>query len=79
MEKIESMTRNEYRNATASETAEVVFEAQRLYALADTLVTRAEHLRDAAEELIEAAHINVHLWSGHSDLPTRRPLDTHNV
>jgi len=62
-------------NATVSETAEVVREAQRLYSLADMLVTRAEHLRDAAEKLILSAHINVHLWSGHSDIPTRRPLD----
>jgi len=62
--------------ATDSETAEVAFEAQRLYELADTLVARAEHLRDAAEDLIESAHINVHLWSGHSDIPTRRPLHT---
>jgi len=69
------MTRNPLRTATTSENAEVALEAQRLYALADMLVSRAEHLRDAAEELIEHAHINVHLWSGHSDIPTRRPLD----
>ena len=70
------MTRRQLRTATDSETAEIAIEAQRLYDLADSLVARAEHLRDAAEELIEHAHINVHLWSGHSDIPTRRPLDT---
>jgi hypothetical protein len=72
------MTRKSLPTATTSENAEVVREAQRLYSLADMLVTRAEHLRDAAEELIEHAHLNVHLWSGHSDIPTRRPLDIHH-
>jgi len=70
------MTRRQLRTATDSETAEIAIEAQRLYDLADSLVARAEHLRDAAEELVDSAHINVHLWSGHRDIPTRRPLDT---
>jgi hypothetical protein len=60
---------------TNAETAEVVSRAQHLYALADELVSRAEHLRDSAEQLIESAHVDVHLWSAHSDIPTQRPLD----
>ncbi len=63
------------RYRTDSETAEVVFHAQRLFSLADQLVTRAEHLRDSAEQLIASAHIDVHLWSAHSDIPTQLPLD----
>jgi hypothetical protein len=73
---MKSMTRRSLRTATTSENAEVAIEAQRLYDLADTLIMRAEHLRDAAEELVEAAHLKVHLWSDHSDIPTRRPLHT---
>ncbi len=66
------------KTTTNSETAEVVLQAQRLYTLADSLVVRAEHLRDAAEELIASAHIDVHLWSEECDIPTRRPLGSHN-
>jgi len=62
---------------TNAETAEIALQAQQLFTLADHLVTRAEHLRDAAEALIATAHIDIHLWSDHSDIPTQRPLGSH--
>ena len=43
---------------TDIEVAEVAHQAQRLYALADLLVARAERLRDSAEKLVASAHID---------------------
>jgi len=72
------MTKSALRKyRTNAETAQIALQAQQLYALADTLVTRAEHLRDAAEALISTAHIDLHLWSNHSDIPTQRPLGSY--
>jgi len=65
------VTATRYR--TKTETAEVAQQAQRLYALADTLVARAERLRESAEALIASAHVDVHLRS--ADVGTQRTLD----
>jgi len=58
---------------TKTETTEVAQQAQRLYALADTLVARAERLRESAEMLISSAHVDVRLES--VDLRGQRMLD----
>jgi hypothetical protein len=46
---------------TKTETAEIAQQAQRLYALADTLAARAERLRQSAEKLVASAHVDVRL------------------
>ena len=58
---------------TKTETTEIAQQAQRLYALADTLVERAERLRESAEMLISSAHVEVRLES--VDLRGQRALD----
>ena len=44
---------------TDIEVAEVAQQAQRLYALADSLVARAERIRDSAGKLVSSAHVDV--------------------
>ena len=44
---------------TDTEIAEVALQAQRLHALADQLVLRAQRIRDSAEKLVESAHVDV--------------------
>jgi hypothetical protein len=44
---------------TDIEVAEVARQAQRLYALADSLVARAERIRDSAGKLVSSARVDL--------------------
>jgi hypothetical protein len=60
---------------TDTEAAEITQQAQDLFALADKLVARAEHLRESAQKLVTSARIDVRLWSVPRDNSAQQILD----